>query len=107
LLVTDDVSFDIEMGEIHAIIGPNGAGKTTLTNQIAGELRSDSGQILFEGSDITRWPVARRARAGIGRSYQINSIIPTFTVLENVLLAVQAADGHNWYFWRPATKTPH
>ena len=105
LLVTDNVSLDIRMGEIHAVIGPNGAGKTTLINQVAGELPSDAGQVLFDGNDITRWSVARRARAGIGRSYQINSIIPTFTVLENILLAVQAAEGHNWYFWRPAVQT--
>ncbi|HLS52157.1 MAG TPA: ABC transporter ATP-binding protein [Burkholderiaceae bacterium] len=107
LLVTDSVSLDIHMGEIHAIIGPNGAGKTTLTNQITGGLRSDSGQVLFQGADVTHWSVAKRARAGMGRSYQINSIIPSFTVLENVLLAVQAAEGHNWYFWQPATQIPH
>lgn len=106
LLVTDQVSLDISKGEIHAVIGPNGAGKTTLINQVAGELQSDQGQVLFEGVDVTRWSVARRARAGMGRSFQINSIIPTFTVLENILLAVQAAEGHNWYFWRPAVHTP-
>lgn len=107
LLVTDQVSLDISQGEIHAVIGPNGAGKTSLINQVAGELSSDQGQVLFDGVDVTRWSVARRARAGMGRSYQINSIIPTFTVLENILLAVQAAEGHNWYFWRPVTSTPH
>jgi len=103
LLVTDHVDIDITQGEIHAVIGPNGAGKTTLINQIVGEVPADQGHITLEGRDISRWPVARRAHAGIGRSYQINSIIPSFTVIENVLLAVQAAQGHNWHFWQPVT----
>ena len=103
LLVTDHVDIDITIGEIHAVIGPNGAGKTTLVNQIVGEVACDEGKITLGSQDITHWAVARRARAGIGRSYQINSIIPGFTVLENVLLAVQAAQGHNLYFWQPVT----
>lgn len=106
LLVTDQVNLDVNHGEIHAVIGPNGAGKTTLINQIAGEVASDAGNVLLRDADVTRWSVSRRAHAGIGRSYQINSVIPGFTVLENVLLAVQAAEGHNWRFWRAATRTP-
>lgn len=107
LLVSDNINLDIAAGEIHAVIGPNGAGKTTLISQVTGELRSDQGQILFDGVNVSKWSVARRARAGMGRSYQINSVIPGFTVLENVLLAVQAAQGHNWHFWQPVTRTPH
>lgn len=106
LLVTDHVDLDISPGEIHAVIGPNGAGKTTLINQIAGELPSDEGRIELLGSDVTRWTVARRARAGLGRSYQINSVIGGFTTVENVLLAVQSGplgEGHNFRFLRPAT----
>ncbi len=106
LLVTDHVDLEISPGEIHAVIGPNGAGKTTLINQIAGELPSDEGHIELLGSDVTRWPVSRRARAGLGRSYQINSVIGTFTTVENVLLAVQSGPlggGHNFRFLRPAT----
>ena len=72
-------------------------------NQIVGEISCDEGKILLGSQDITHWSMARRARAGIGRSYQINSIIPSFTVLENVLLAVQAAQGHNFHFWQPVT----
>jgi branched-chain amino acid transport system ATP-binding protein len=106
IVVTDEVDLDVAQGEVHAVIGPNGAGKTTLVGQIAGEVMSDAGRILLDGTDITRWPVARRARAGMGRSYQINSVIPELSVLENVLLAVQAADGHNFRFWRPVTATP-
>jgi len=104
LRVTDQVDLSIEPGTIHALIGPNGAGKTTLINQITGELAPDSGRITLKGQDVTGWPVARRARAGIGRSYQINSLIPSFTVLQNVLLAVQAARGHNFHFFQPVTR---
>ncbi len=106
LLVTDQVDLDIAQGEIHAVIGPNGAGKTTLINQIAGELRSDEGSIELLGQDVSQWPVARRAHLGLGRSYQINSVIGSFTALENVLLAVQSGPlggGHNFRFWKPAT----
>ena len=104
LRVTDHVDLAIEAGTIHALIGPNGAGKTTLINQITGELSPDTGTITLNGQDVTSWPVARRARAGIGRSYQINSSIPSFTVLQNVLLAVQAAKGHNFHFFQPVTR---
>jgi len=103
LRVTDQVNLSLKSGHIHALIGPNGAGKTTLVNQIVGEVRSDGGQIFLKGQDITHWSVAKRARAGLGRSYQINSIIPEFTALENVLLAVQTAQGHNFHFWQAAT----
>lgn len=102
--VTDHVDLTVGEREIHGLIGPNGAGKTTLINQIAGELRSDGGSIELLGKDITGWSMSRRARAGIGRSYQINSSIAAFTALENVLLAVQAQAGHNFHFLRPATK---
>ena len=103
LRVTDQVSLSLHAGQIHALIGPNGAGKTSLVNQIVGEVCSDAGQVLLKGEDITHWPVAKRARAGLGRSYQINAIIPEFTALENVLLAVQTAQGHNFHFWQAAT----
>lgn len=100
ICVTDHVNLTVNAGEIHAVIGPNGAGKTTLINQITGEVASDAGTIRFDGQDITRWPVAKRARAGMSRSFQINSLIPAFTAQENVLLAVQAARGHNFYFFK-------
>ncbi|NBS66468.1 MAG: ABC transporter ATP-binding protein [Betaproteobacteria bacterium] len=106
LLVTDQVDLDIAQGEIHAVIGPNGAGKTTLINQIAGELRSDEGTIELLGQNVTQWSVARRAHLGLGRSYQINSVIGSFSTVENVLLAVQSGPrggGHNFRFWKPAT----
>ena len=102
LTVTDDVSLDLRLGEIHALIGPNGAGKTTLIHQISGTLAPDSGQVLFAGADVTRLPMARRARMGLARSFQITSIIPGFTALENAALAVQARSGSSFRFLRPA-----
>lgn len=101
ICVTDHVNLSVNVGEIHALIGPNGAGKTTLINQVTGEVPCDSGKIWFDGHDVTRWTVARRARAGMSRSFQINALIPAFTARENVLLAVQAARGHNFYFFKP------
>ena len=94
LVVTDDVSLDLRPGEIHALIGPNGAGKTTLIHQITGTLTPDSGRILFEDSDITLLPPHERARRGLARTFQITSIVPSFSALENVALAVQARDAH-------------
>ena len=93
LLVTDHVDLAIAQGD----------GKTTLINQIVGELKSDQGRIELDGRDVSAWPVHARARAGLGRSYQITSVIPQFSVLENVVLAVQATRGHNFRFWQPAT----
>ena len=71
LTATDHVSLTLLPGEVHALIGPNGAGKTTLIGQLTGELMPDSGSVLLEGVDVTRLPVAARARRGLGRSYQI------------------------------------
>lgn len=107
LCVTDRVDISVNTGEIHALIGPNGAGKTTLINQITGTVTSDAGRIEFRGQDITRWSVARRARAGMNRSYQINALIPSFNAVENVLLSVQAAQGHNFHFFKPVLDERH
>jgi len=100
LLVTDQVSLDIAPGELHAIIGPNGAGKTTLINQLSGELRSDSGSVLFEGKDVTAQGIHARARQGLLRSYQITSVFDEFTVRENAALAAMGAKRHAFRFWR-------
>jgi branched-chain amino acid transport system ATP-binding protein len=93
LQVTDDVTLQIAPGELHAVIGPNGAGKTTLINQISGQLAPDAGRIVFAGQDVTRLPVHARAALGLARSFQITSILPGFSALENVALAVQARSG--------------
>jgi len=103
LQVTDGVSLDVVPGEIHAVIGPNGAGKTTLINEITGRLPLDSGQVLFSGQDVTHLSMAARARRGLARSFQITSIIPGFSALENTALAVQARSGSSFRFFRPAS----
>ena len=101
LLATNRLNLRVAPGEIHAVIGPNGAGKTTLVAQIAGGLRCDSGRIVFEGQDITHLPAHLRALRGIGRSFQITSLLSDFTVEQHVTLAVQARSGHSFRFWRP------
>jgi branched-chain amino acid transport system ATP-binding protein len=99
LRVTDDVTLDVMPGELHAVIGPNGAGKTTLINQMSGLLAPDAGTIMFAGEDVTTMPVAARAARGLARSFQITSILPRFSVLENVALAVQARRGTSFRFF--------
>jgi branched-chain amino acid transport system ATP-binding protein len=98
LVVTDGVNLDVAPGELHAVIGPNGAGKTTLINQISGFLAPASGRIRFDGRDVTALPVDARARLGLARSFQITSILPGFSALENVALAVQARSGSSFRF---------
>ena len=102
VVATDNVTLVVPEGELHAIIGPNGAGKTTLIGQLTGELAPDAGRIVFAGEDITALPVWRRSLLGLARSFQITSLFPHFTALENVALAVQAHAGHSFQFWRPA-----
>ncbi|HYD99347.1 MAG TPA: ABC transporter ATP-binding protein [Alphaproteobacteria bacterium] len=106
LVATDRVDFDVAPGEVHAVIGPNGAGKTTLVSQLAGELAPDAGLIRFDGHDITRLPVHRRALRGLARSFQVTSVLKGFTARDNVALAVQAQAGHSFRFWRDARRDP-
>jgi len=106
LVATDQLSLDVDAGEIHAVIGPNGAGKTTFIAQLSGALQPDSGTIWFDGVDITKFSTARRARQGLARSFQITSIFKDFTVEDNVALAVQAHAGHGFRFWRAARGDP-
>jgi len=98
IAATDNVNLEVEQGKIHAIIGPNGAGKTTLIAQLSGQLRPDSGEIRFAGRSITGYSMARRARAGLARSFQITSVVMQMTLLENVMLAVQGTSGHSFRF---------
>jgi branched-chain amino acid transport system ATP-binding protein len=85
------VDLQVLQGEVHALIGPNGAGKTTLVAQLAGQIRPDSGRIVFGGADITRLSPHERARRGLARSFQITRLFRSFDVRGNVALAVQAA----------------
>ena len=96
LVVTDDLTFDVRPNELHAVIGPNGAGKTTLINQISGLLAPDKGRILFAGREITALPMHARATLGLARSFQVSSVLPGFSALENVALAVQAHRGSSF-----------
>lgn len=88
------VDLDISEGERHAIIGPNGAGKTTLTNLISKRYEPTSGDILFEGRNVTREPSYRLVRMGMGRSFQIINIFKEMTVFENLLNAVLLKGSH-------------
>jgi len=106
LRACDGIDFDVREGETHAVIGPNGAGKTTFISQLAGNLLPDAGRVRFAGEDITRLPAPKRARRGLGRSFQITSVYPEFSALDNVALAVQARSGHSFRFWRPARGDP-
>ncbi|MEP7029622.1 MAG: ABC transporter ATP-binding protein [Pseudolabrys sp.] len=104
LVVTDGVTLDIGPGELHAVIGPNGAGKTTLINQISGLLEPNSGTIYFNGANITAVPPHKRAELGLARSFQITSVLPLFSTLENVSLAVQARAGSSYRFFGAAAR---
>ena len=106
VLASDAISLEVPAGELHAIIGPNGAGKTTLIGQLAGEIAPDGGRIEFAKADITRLPAWRRSRLGLARSFQITSLFPDFSALDNVALAVQAHAGHSFRFWRDARDEP-
>jgi len=103
LVVSDHVSLDVIAGELHALIGPNGAGKTTLINQMSGATPSDSGRIVFAGEDVTRLDLPDRVRRGLARSFQITSILPDFSVRDNVALAVQARSGSSFRFFGRAS----
>jgi branched-chain amino acid transport system ATP-binding protein len=102
LTAVDRATLDFALGEVHAVIGTNGAGKSTLINMLSGEMPVSGGRIMLDGQDITRWPQPRRARAGIGRSYQRTTIFPEFTVLENCRLSAQAAHARPWALWEAA-----
>ncbi len=102
LVATDGVDLAVRAGEIHALIGPNGAGKTTLIQQLSGALAPDAGSITFDGADITPLSMHERVHRGLARSYQITSIFPRLSVLDNVALALQARSGSSLRFWRAA-----
>jgi branched-chain amino acid transport system ATP-binding protein len=95
-----DVSFKVMPGDRKAIIGPNGAGKTTLFNLITGIFPSSSGQVLLFGKDVTDWPGHRRTAMGMARTFQITSLFPRLTVLDNVLLAIKGLKRSKFVMWR-------
>ncbi len=86
VVVADDLSYELAMGEVLGVVGPNGAGKTSMLNLISGNLQPDSGRILLDGHEITSMPAHARARAGIGRTFQIPRPFHGMSVFENVLV---------------------
>ncbi|MGV2978479.1 ABC transporter ATP-binding protein [Roseibium alexandrii] len=104
LKASDDVSIDLMAGEIHAIIGPNGAGKSTLIKQICGGLKPDTGTVKLLGEDVTDLPTELRARAGLGRTFQISALAMEDTVLQNALLGALGGQGNPWRFFKPVLK---
>lgn len=102
IIATNDLDLEVRQGELHALIGPNGAGKTTFLAQLSGMLAPTRGHILFGGEDVTSLGAVERVRRGIARSFQITSLWPALSVLENVIVAVQARQGHAFRFWQNA-----
>jgi branched-chain amino acid transport system ATP-binding protein len=91
--ILEHVDLEIEKGSFIGVIGPNGAGKTTLFNVVSGITRPTSGTVHLDGRDVTGMSVHRRARAGLGRTFQTSSLFPQLTVRENVRVASQVALG--------------
>jgi branched-chain amino acid transport system ATP-binding protein len=104
LRAVDEVSLELERGKLHAVIGTNGAGKSTLINVLSGELAASGGRVELLGHDVTHWSQPRRARAGLGRSYQRSTLFPSFTVMENCRLAAQAHYPRAWDWFTPASR---
>ena len=100
--IVADVGLEVRQGELLGIIGPNGAGKTTLFNLLSGLHRPTTGRILLDGEEITGLPPYRRTQRGLGRTFQISSVFPFLSVLENVRLAAEASIGGALRIWRRA-----
>ncbi|MBU0970525.1 MAG: ABC transporter ATP-binding protein, partial [Proteobacteria bacterium] len=99
-VAVDSLNMKVEPFCLKSIIGPNGAGKTTLFNLISGQYKPSSGQILFNGKEVTRMGVAKRAKLGIGRSFQLTNIFPNLSALENVRIAAQSTRNIGMVFWK-------
>lgn len=91
--ILKDVGLTVDPEQMLGVIGPNGAGKTTLFNIVSGVYTPTSGRVLLEGQDVTTMPIHRRARVGLGRTFQTSSVFPGLSSLENVRLAAQARLG--------------
>lgn len=107
LRAVDNVALSVTPGERRALIGPNGAGKTTLFNLISGDLPPTGGRITLFGQDVTDLPPNRRAALGLARTYQITNLFPSLTVLDNLLLAVQALERTKLVLLKPITSYSH
>lgn len=100
-LAVDNVDLSVREGSIHALIGPNGAGKSTTFSLLAKFLQPTSGSIRFKGEDITFVKPSRVAKRGLVRSFQISSVFPNLTAIENVRVALQQKRGASFDFWKP------
>jgi branched-chain amino acid transport system ATP-binding protein len=105
LVAVNSVSMQVAAGELRAIIGPNGAGKTTFFNMISGFFAPTSGDIMFNGTTVTRMAVAQRVAMGMARTFQITEIFPELTVRENIRIGVESAQGFRLRFWLGAKHT--
>jgi ABC-type branched-subunit amino acid transport system ATPase component len=104
LTVADQINFRLDPGARHALIGPNGAGKTTFVNMLTGRLAPTSGQILIGGDDITALGQAARVKRGLGRTFQINTLFPNVSVVDNVAFAVAERENVAWRMFHPASR---
>jgi len=104
LQASDSISIELHNNEIHAIIGPNGAGKSTLIAQICGALTPDAGRVELLGRDVTNLSAQERAKAGLGRTFQVSELAMEDSVLQNALLGALGVSGKTWQFFRPALK---
>jgi len=102
LIAVDNISMMVEPGELRAVIGPDGAGKTTFFNMISGFLTQTSGNIIFDGEDISKLLPARRVWRGIARTFQITEVFPELSVSENLRIAVEVASGYRTRIWQTA-----
>jgi branched-chain amino acid transport system ATP-binding protein len=102
LAVANEINFGLAVGARHALIGPNGAGKTSFVNLVTGALEPSSGQVLLGGQDVTRLSQAQRVKRGLARTFQINQLFRSLTVLENVTLAITERHGFAGDFLRAA-----
>jgi len=99
VVAANDINLTVNQGEVVGIVGTNGSGKTTLINLITGYLHPSSGEIRFEGENITGLPIRKVIALGIARSFQIPQLFTDLTVLENMLVAVATRTGKSWDFW--------
>ena len=102
VIASDLVNFSLKQGEIHALIGPNGAGKSTLIKQIIGEIAQDSGSILLDKLEVSKYNVPERIRLGLARTFQITNVVSDFSVFQNLLLAVIGIEKREFTFFSKA-----
>ena len=107
LMAVNKVSLTASQGDRKAIIGPNGAGKTTLFNLVAGDILPSRGKVFLRGDDVTRLPSYRRAAKGLARTFQITNLFFNLSVIENMVLAVQALEKTKFSLFRDVTSYTH